>query len=405
MTPHLPARPLALVAAVALLAAACGPAAPSATPTPSATAAPSGPPAASPSSSPTAESSGAADATFDAIEQQVLAIRELKPTEVERQTIDEAALKEHTAKDFETDNPADYVGGSERLYKAFGLMPQDESLKQLYLDLLGSQVAGFYDPDEKQLYVVSRSGSINGADKITFAHEYDHALQDANFSVFADQKELLDQTDRALARAAIYEGDATSLMVQWAGQHLTPEEFADVQAAGTDPESLAILERTPKILVESLLFPYTAGQAFVLPVQATDGWKGVDALYDKMPESTEQILHPDKYRSGEAPVAVELPKTLAADMGKGWTESIQDTFGEFQMGVWLRQAGVGAERRIRGRRGLGRGPGGGPPGPGRLGRHHAHDLGHGRRRGRVPTGGGRRGRRRTGRRHRDRRRP
>ena len=272
----------------------------------------------------------------------MLAIRDLKPTEVERQTIDEAALKEHTAKDFETDNPAEYVAGSEQLYKAFGLMPQDQSLKELYLDLLGSQVAGFYDPEEKQLYVVSRSGAINGADKITFAHEYDHALQDANFSVFADQKKLLDQTDRALARAAIYEGDATLLMIQWAGQHLTQEEFAEVQAAGTDPESLAILERTPKILVESLLFPYTAGQAFVLPVQSSDGWKGVDALYDQMPLSTEQILHPDKYRSGEEPVAVQLPTTLAADMGKGWTESIQDTFGEFQLGVWLRQAGIGS---------------------------------------------------------------
>ena len=85
-------------------------------------------------------------------------------------------------------------------------MPQDQSLKELYLELLGSQVAGFYDPDEKQLFVVSRTGTINGADKITFAHEYDHALQDANFTVFAEQKELLDETDRALARAADVRG-------------------------------------------------------------------------------------------------------------------------------------------------------------------------------------------------------
>ena len=95
-------------------------------------------------------------------------------------------------------------------------MPQDQSLQDLYLELLGSQVAGFYDPDEKQLFVVSRSGTINGADKITFAHEYDHALQDANFDVFGQQKELLDQSDRALARAAVYEGDATLPMVLWA---------------------------------------------------------------------------------------------------------------------------------------------------------------------------------------------
>jgi hypothetical protein len=335
-------RPFALLATAALIAAACGTANPSASPAPSATDAPSSPPAATPSSSATPAPSGAVDAIFDQIEEEVVAIRGLKPTEVPRETIDEEALKAYTAKSFDEDNPPEYVAASELLYKALGLMPKDQSLKQLYLELLGSQVAGFYDPDKKQLFVVSRTGTVNGADKITFAHEYDHALQDANFTVFAEQKQLLDQTDRALARAAVYEGDATMLMALWAGQNLTPEEFADVQSAGTDPVAMEILSRTPQILVEGLLFPYTAGQAFVLPLQSSGGWKAVDALYEDMPRSTEQILHPDKYRAGEEPVTVALPKTLAADMGKGWKASMQDTFGEFQYGVWLRASGIRA---------------------------------------------------------------
>ncbi len=261
------------------------------------------------------------------------------PTTVERQTIDREALKASTAKSFDEDNPPEYVAANDRLLKALGLMPQDDSLKQLYLDLLGSQVAGFYDPDEKQLFVVSSTGTINGADKITFAHEYDHALQDANFDVFAEQKELLDQSDRALARAAVYEGDATLLMVLWAQENLTPEEFAEVQAAGTDPASLEILNRTPSILVDGLLFPYTAGQAFVLPMQLSGGWDAVDALYEDLPRSTEQILHPDKYAAGEEPIAVTLPDA-AGELGTGWSEAIQDTFGEFQMRTWFREAGV-----------------------------------------------------------------
>jgi hypothetical protein len=333
-------RPLALVAAGVLIVMACSPAAPSASPSsqPSSPAAsPSGTPSGPP---PSPLPSGAADAIYDAIETQVVTIRGLEPTEVQRQTIDGEELKARTAKSFDEDNPPEYVAASERLYKAFGLMPQDQSLKELYLDLLGSQVAGFYDPDEKQLFVVSRTGTITGADKITFAHEYDHALQDANFDVFVGQKDLLDETDQALARAAVYEGDATLLMVMWAGPNLTAAEFAEVQAAGADPESMAILERTPAILVESLLFPYRAGQAFVLPVQTTDGWNGVDALYDDLPRSTEQILHPAKYQAGEEPIAVQLPGSLAGDMGEGWTEAIQDTFGEFQLGVWLRESGV-----------------------------------------------------------------
>jgi hypothetical protein len=338
MTPALPKRPRALLAAAALIAAACGPATPSATPS----ASPSSPPPVSPSGSASPAPSGAADATFDAIEDQVVALRGLPATNVKRETIGEADLKVFNAKSFDEDNPPAYVAANERLYKAFGLMPPQQSLRELFLDLIDSQVAGFYRPEAKTLYVVSRSGAINGADKITFAHEYDHALQDASFDVFKGQDQLLDETDQALARAAVYEGDATLLMILWAGENLTPEEFAEVQAAGADPASMEILTRTPAILVEGLLFPYTAGQAFVLPVQSSGGWKAVDALYDDLPRSTEQILHPDKYRSGEEPVDVKLPAALAAGMGKGWSEAIQDTFGEFQLGVWLRESGIRA---------------------------------------------------------------
>jgi hypothetical protein len=345
MTNPFAVRRLALVATVVLSATACTPATPTGTPGASPSTAPtSAPPIVSPTPSPAATPlpSGAADAIYDAIEAQVVDIRGLPPTDVKRETIDAEALKKFNAESFDEDNPPDYITANERLYKAFGLLPEDQSLKALFLALIDSQVAGFYRPTDKTLRVVSRSGAINGADRITFAHEYDHALQDANFTVFKDQKDLLDQTDRALARAAVYEGDATLLMSIWAGGNLTPAEFAEVQAAGTDPEATAILARTPAILVESLLFPYTAGQAFILPIQMSGGWKAVDAVYADMPASTEQILHPDKRQAGEQPVAVKLPTTLAADMGKGWSEAIQDTFGEFQLGVWLRESGIRA---------------------------------------------------------------
>ncbi len=328
-------RSIALLATIALLASACDPATPSATPTTSPPASPSGTP-------PSPLSSAAADAIYDAIEAQVVEMRGLPAVEVERKTIDPEALKAFNTKTFDEDYPPAYIAANERLYKALGLLPRDTSLKQLYLDLIDSQVAGFYRPDDKTLYVVSRTGTIGGADKITFAHEYDHALQDSAFPVFKDMEELLDETDRALARAAIYEGDATWLMLQWGSANLTPEEFAAAQAAGADPESMAILARTPPILVESLLFPYTAGSAFIVPIQTAGGWAAVDALFDDLPRSTEQILHPEKFRANEEPVPVQLPATLAREMGDGWTEAIQDTFGEFQLGVWLRESGIRA---------------------------------------------------------------
>ncbi len=191
---------------------------------------------------------------------------------------------------------------------------------------------------------MSRSGAINGADKITFAHEYDHALQDANFpGVFDAQKDLLDESDQAMARAAVYEGDGTLLMTQWAIPNMTPAELQDYVATGADPEANAVLARTPQILVDGLLFPYTSGLSFLTPMQSTGGWTAIDEVYRNLPVSTEQVLHPEKYTAGEVPVDVTIPTdTLLKGLGDGWSETLQDTFGEFQTATWLRQSGVAA---------------------------------------------------------------
>ena len=344
-----PARAVALLFGVALVAAACGAANPptiaepsSATPSQAATPDPSVGPSASAVPNAPGASGDAVDAVFDAIEAQVVALRGLPAVDVARETIDEAALIDLTTVKFDQDNPADYVAANERLYKALGLMDEGASLKGLFLDLIGSQVAGFYRPDDKKLYVVSRSGTVNGADKITFAHEYDHALQDANFDIFKDPEALRDQTDQALARAAVYEGDATLLMTLWAFPNMTPAELQDAIAAGSDPESAAILAQTPAILTEGLLFPYNTGVLFVQPIQTAGGWAAVDDVYERLPVSTEQVMHPEKYQAAEKPVVVTLPTDLAATLGAGWSVAFQDTWGEFQTGVWLGESGVGA---------------------------------------------------------------
>jgi len=80
----------------------------------------------------------------------------------------------------------------------------------------------------------------------------------------------------------------------------------------------------------------------VTAAQTKGGWPGVDALYAKMPASTEQILHADKYAAGEAPIAVALPTDLASRLGAGWSVPLLDTFGEYQLSIWLRENGAPA---------------------------------------------------------------
>ena len=333
----------ALVASILLVAAGCGSPAPTAAPSsapPPTTAPASSTPAAS-TTSPSPVASADVAAIYDAIEQQVIAIRGLKPSRpVPRQSIDQTQLRTMMTQEFDRESPPDYVAANEQLYKALGLIPADSSLHDLTLDMLSGGVVGFYRNDQGKLYVVSKTGLPGVSERITFAHEFDHALQDQNFPVFKDQEGLLDQSDRILARQAVYEGDATLLMSLWAASHFSPQDMLAYLALSADPAAQAVLQRTPAFLRDLLLYPYTTGLSFVRAAQLRNGWGGVDDLYRRMPESTEQILHPDKYAANEAPIPVALPEDLAEQLGSGWSVPLEDTFGELQVEYWLREAGV-----------------------------------------------------------------
>jgi hypothetical protein len=334
-------RPIAcLTIALALVMAACttDPPAPSPIPT---DAPPVVTPSASSSVAPSVTPAADVDATFDAIEAQVSDIRGLSASKpVDREFITRDELRETLTEQFDEETPPELLDANERLYKALGLIPADASLRSLSLDLLSGGVAAFYRDDEGKLYVVSPDGEPGASERFYFSHEYDHALQDQNSTIFADQDGVLDETDRILARQAIYEGDASLLMSQWAAANLDQAGLLELLGDAGDPEAQAVMARTPPFMVETLTFPYTTGLGYVGQVQSTGGWPAVNAYFERMPTSTEQILHPEKYTAGEEPVAVSLPDDLAARLGDGWTVPMLDTFGELQTGIWLREAGV-----------------------------------------------------------------
>jgi hypothetical protein len=70
--------------------------------------------------------------------------------------------------------------------------------------------------------------------------------------------------------------------------------------------------------------------------QSGGGFAGIDALFRNPPDSTEQVLHPDKLNPREAPVPVAFPAGLAKRLGTGWSVPLQDTLGELQLGILVR---------------------------------------------------------------------
>jgi hypothetical protein len=355
---------------IALLVAACGSQTPTPTPPPSTSASPStaASPAPSDAAAPGESPSGSAEAAADCdpaqastespapdtddpnaslyaeIEAEVTQLRGITASKpVERGVFDKPGLCAYITSSFEKENPVELVRDTEALYKALALMPQDESLQDLYIELLTSQVAGLYDDDTKKMYVVTSSGDIGAAEKITYAHEYTHALQDQRFTLRDLIGEAKDQGDRALARSTLVEGDATLLMSLWAQQHMTPQELSEA-ASAADPASEAILARMPAILKDALLFPYTSGLTMALGAfQQAGGYTGVDGLFANPPDTTEQVIHPEKLAAREPAVSVTFPDDFPGSLGEGWTLALQDTLGEFQLRTLLSDAAQSAD--------------------------------------------------------------
>jgi len=279
-----------------------------------------------------------------AIETSVQQLRELtKKSDVAQDVLTPAQLTASIKASFDKSNPPALVAANERIEKALGLFPANASLKDLYIQLLSSQVAGLYDPDTKTMDVVSKSGQLGPIEQISYAHEFDHALQDQNFGL---KKLGLDDTsnsDRALARLSLPEGDATLLMSLWASKNLNAGQLLQMAVEANDPSQTAILNAMPDDLKETLLFPYEQGLTWVGDLHTLGGWAAVDAAYAKPPDSTEQILHLDKWTSHEEPLTVTIPASLPGKLGSGWTMPLTDTLGELQLRIWLEQVGKVAQ--------------------------------------------------------------
>ncbi|MEP7176396.1 MAG: hypothetical protein ABI860_07580 [Gemmatimonadales bacterium] len=224
--------------------------------------------------------------------------------------------------------PPARLRGLESAYRLFGLLPDTLSLRALLLDLYAEQVAGYYDPDSAMLFGVA--GADRTQLRLVLAHELVHALQGQYLPLDSILKSTA-SNDRLTAAQSVLEGQATlaSIAVLAPGQNVAAApEFWELyrDQVRTQQSAMPVFARAPLVVREALIFPYLDGAQF-MHWWATDGPKDTLPYGPRMPVSTEQILHPERYTRGDAPV----PITFAADTGVVY----EDALGESEIRVLL----------------------------------------------------------------------
>lgn len=275
---------------------------------------------------------------FAEIEAQVRDLRDLPAADIgPAEILTRAQLADELRRVFDETWTPDELARDNLTLRALGLLGQDQDLRNLTEQLYEDQVLGFYEFDRKRMVVVSDAGLTPEA-RVTYAHEYTHALQDAAFDTGAAHEAQVGDDDAALARLALEEGDASLAMVLWAIDHLTPEE-----QLGISQTPLPDMTGIPDWMIAQLEFPYVSGTAFVSQLWASGGWDAVDAAYADPPSSTEQVIHPEKYLDAEEPAEVQAPDLaagLTTRVGGEWTGVEETTIGEAMIQIWLQELGV-----------------------------------------------------------------
>ena len=242
--------------------------------------------------------------------------------------IDRSTMLKQVKQQVRTQVPSEAIRGESAFLNAFGFIPDDFDYEAGVYRLIESQLAGYYDPHHKTLFLMDDLHEVDA--EVTLAHELVHALQDQHYDLGPRLAYHKDANDTQAAIHCLAEGDATSLMLDFS----MADSGVTAIAIDDDRLRLEIISNTslspelasfPRVLRRSLIAPYVDGVLFVHALRRRNGWSSVDEVWQDPPTTTEQVLHIDKLDAREPaePVGVPTPPRDGT-----WIQKHTEVYGE-----------------------------------------------------------------------------
>jgi hypothetical protein len=202
----------------------------------------------------------------------------------------------------------------ETLLVALNLAPVHFDYLESAASLLGDSLAGLYDPETDTLMLSSELDPREASS--TLRHELVHTLQDQHFHLDDRLTLVPDGSDRLSALHALAEGDATCFSLgvaceDEAALHQLAQGFTSATEAGSGDSS----QEVPPVLIASALASYVDGLRLVRWLKARGGWSLVNDVWAAPPQTTEQVIHPEKLMAREPQERVSVPVPPSSEFG------------------------------------------------------------------------------------------
>lgn len=236
----------------------------------------------------------------------------------------------HVERAVALERPPTALRGTEIMLSLLGLVPGDFDLESTMLELLSGNLAGLYEP--RLNLMLLRDGLADAEAEVTLLHELVHALQDQHYDLSEIVEWRADDSDVSSALSSLAEGDATSAMLD--GALPAGQTALSIPLEQVEQQFFSQLDSpAPAVLMRSLFAPYLDGLRFVHELRERGGWAEVDRVWKHPPQTTEQVLHLEKYDQFEPAIEVAVP---AAPPGK-WVEVLHDVWGEQTLRIVLEE--------------------------------------------------------------------
>jgi hypothetical protein len=216
-------------------------------------------------------------------------------------------------------------------YHLLGLLPDTVGFSKLLIDLYSQEIRGYYDADTDSLFAVT--GATLPELREVLAHEMVHAVQ-AQYVDLRQGRRKAANNDERTAFQSLIEGQAMfatmRLMVPLRNIVAEPKLWDFVSAhVRAGPMARSGYRRAPLWLREGLLAPYLYGAQFSNWWQASQ-FADTVPYGPRLPVSTEQILHFDRYAAGDQPIDLRFTGDSSAVLA-------EDVLGELELHILAAQ--------------------------------------------------------------------